>query len=415
MANDKLKKYLRTRAILSPWMIEGTRRTDFSAAIVIPALAEAGSLPGTLEALTVNPRESLQQTLVLVVVNNRSDISDEQLRDNQQTLDWFRSAPFAQLNLAWVDASSPGKELPARQGVGLARKIGFDLALRRLAWKQRPVLISLDADTQVDENYLPAIFKHFSRSQKGAATLPFRHQPGETPEQEAAIRRYELYLRSYLFGLQRAGSPYAHHTIGSAFTCTAEAYAAAGGMNRRQAAEDFYFLQQLAKTSGVELLHGTVVQPSPRCSARVPFGTGTAVQGQVEQGRELFRFASATAFGLLQDWLRAVEHGWGASAEDLLQQARQLSPVLSTFLAELRFSHNWQKLQANHNGRQQRIAAFHAWFDGLRTRQLLARLDVDTELAVPELIAELLAWGGCPEGRCGAEPLAILEKMQGVG
>jgi len=47
--------------------------------------------------------------------------------------------------------------------------------------------------------------------------------------------------------LQQAGSPYAYHTIGSAFACRAEAYIAAGGMNRRHAAEDFYFLQQLAK------------------------------------------------------------------------------------------------------------------------------------------------------------------------
>jgi hypothetical protein len=51
--------------------------------------------------------------------------------------------------------------------------------------------------------------------------------------------------------------------------CRASAYVAAGGMNRRLAGEDFYFLQQVHKTSGVAALYGTTVHPSPRSSQRV--------------------------------------------------------------------------------------------------------------------------------------------------
>ena len=43
-----------------------------------------------------------------------------------------------------------------------------------------------------------------------------------------------------------AGYPWAMYTVGSAFAVTAEAYVKRGGMNRRQAGEDFYFLQNLA-------------------------------------------------------------------------------------------------------------------------------------------------------------------------
>ena len=39
-------------------------------------------------------------------------------------------------------------------------------------------------------------------------------------------------------------------------TCTAKSYVATGGMNRRMAGEDFYFLQKLAKTDGVDLRVG---------------------------------------------------------------------------------------------------------------------------------------------------------------
>jgi hypothetical protein len=53
--------------------------------------------------------------------------------------------------------------------------------------------------------------------------IPFCHQQGDTPEEDQAIRRYELFLRAYVLGLARAGSPCAFHTVGSAMACTAEA------------------------------------------------------------------------------------------------------------------------------------------------------------------------------------------------
>ena len=406
----QLEKYLRTRAASTPWRMTGSVRGDYSAAVVIPALAEKQSLPRTLASLATNPAEDLSRTLVLIVVNNRVNTEVELRQNNQQTLNWLRSAPYAELNLAWVDASSDGLELCAKEGVGLARKIGFDLALQCLNWSGRPLLISLDADTLVDGNYLPAIFRHFRASQLAGATIPFRHQAGETWEQEVAIRRYELYLRGYLFGLQRAGSPFAFHTIGSAFACTAQGYVAVGGMNRRQAAEDFYFLQQLAKISGVNMLTGTLVRPSPRFSSRVPFGTGQVVQLQVTQGVEDFKFISAAAFQVLEGWLMLVNSHWQAAGDDVLHLAGELSAELESFLVELDFEANWLKLKKNHLQKDQFTVAFHRWFDGLRTRQLLMRM-VNSPESENNLLAELLAWGG----RDVASPrefLATLEDLQ---
>ncbi|HEY5672069.1 MAG TPA: hypothetical protein VIR78_00015 [Malonomonas sp.] len=413
MSSRQIEKYLRSRAILSPWQLAGASGRDFRAAVVIPALAELQSLPLTLASLATNSAESLLQTLIVVVINNRADSAADQFRENQQTLNWLQTQPFPTLNLAWVDVSSAGLQLPAKDGVGLARKLGFDLALSRLNWQRSPLLISLDADTLVDSNYLTAIYAHFRPHRCGGAALPFRHQPADNPAQEQAIRRYELYLRSQLFGLQMAGSPYAYHSIGSAFSCRAEAYVKAGGMNRRLAGEDFYFLQQLAKTCGVEMLSGTLVQPSPRFSTRVSFGTGRAVQGQVEQGRELFGFTSAAAFQVLQGWLRLVNARWEDSAASLLAAAGELSPVLAQALEGLDFATNWQKLQQNHRRRPQFLSAFHGWFDALRSRQLLTRLDVKPLVAQATLIDELLAWGGYPGLKSAEQQLAKLEILQG--
>ena len=411
--NRIIGKYLKNRATISPWAIAGMGRSDFSAAIIIPALAERESLPLTLDRLSLNSVECLAQTLIIVVVNNRVDVSPAEFVDNQNTLRWLQSIPYPQLNLVRIDASSKGLEIPAGDGVGLARKIGFDAALQLLAWKVDPLLISLDGDTLVDHNYLSTIFDHFSAGENRSAVIPFQHQFSPLPEQEAAIRHYELYLRSYLFGLTMAGSPYAFHSIGSAFACRADAYIKAGGMNRRCGGEDFYFLQQLAKTSVVKTLVGTVVHPSPRFSQRVPFGTGKTVQEQVEKGIALFHFVPVGGFKILKEWLELINVRVNSSADQIHRYTLDISSILYQFLTELNFVQTWGKLQKNYPAEKQRLAAFHHWFDALRTRQLLTRIEVESPSA-EKVVAELLNWGEVGWIEDGAEQLKLLERLQGV-
>ena len=413
-SDPKAEKYLRTRATISPWKLEGCRETGFQAAIVIPALAEADALPATLRSLERNPPDLLAKTLIIVVVNNRTTASPVEKAQNQRTLLWLQARSCARSNLAWVDAASSEFEFPVKEGVGLARKIGCDLALERLDWAQDPLLISLDADTLVDGNYLQAIFAHFQTELGGAAYLPFRHQAGESQAQESAIREYELYLRSYRFGLAWAGSPYAFISIGSALACRARAYVAAGGMKRRQAGEDFYFLQQLVKTTGVSPLVGTLVRPAARYSDRVPFGTGRCIEAKVEEKKSLYLLISRDSFLRLKSWLETVEAFQAEPACVLLAKAAQISPVLGTFMAESDFSSVWQKLQRQAAG-VQFMSAWHNWFDGLKTRQLLTRLEhgqAESELGL--LVSELLEAGGYPDMERCSEQLELLENLQGV-
>ena len=217
-------KYLQPRAIQGSWRITGCTETGFAGAVVIPALAEYENLFDTLQSLAANPPELLARFLILVVVNHREDALPDDKEDNYETLKQLAALDpeLAPLRLAWVDAASPGMEMPAKiGGVGLARKIGLDLALTRLDFTaQCPLLVSLDADTLVEPSYLPALVDHFRHSGCGGAVIPFCHRPGESPEQQLAIDRYELFLRGYVLGLSLAGSPYAFHTVGSAMACS---------------------------------------------------------------------------------------------------------------------------------------------------------------------------------------------------
>jgi len=411
---QNLLKYLRKRPFNGSWTLEGHFRDDYDACIIIPALAEADNLPETLESLSKNPQEFLDRTLIVVVVNHRVDTILSLQRDNQKTLALLRQYPSNNLQLTWVNACTQGLELPDKQGVGLARKIGFDLALSHLNCQTNPFLISLDADTLVHPNYLPALYKHFLNSSQGGATIPFRHRVPYGQENEYAIRSYELYLRSYAYGLSLARSPYAYTSIGSAFACTAEAYIQAGGMNRRQAGEDFYFLQQVAKTTRISHVHGTMVFPSSRTSTRVPFGTGVAVSSQTEAGPPVFTFSEKSAFATLKEWLILATTHWQANPREVLDRACQIDPRLGFFLRKLNFEEVWSQLKSNHREKNQFINNFHCWFDGLRSRQLLtslSKMERDNALVI---VNELFRWGGMAEKQTESEQLITLEQLQGV-
>lgn len=393
-----ISRYFARQALQGPWQLQGNEGAGWAGAVVIPSLAEGDSLFATLDSLAANPPEARRNWLVVVVINQRVDAPDSERRQNRTDLERLNGwADQRILPLAWVDATSKQRELPVRHGgVGLARKIGLDLALARLDGLRCPLLACLDADALVEPTYLDALTSHFQNCPMGGAVLPFRHQLAEDAVHQQAIDRYELYLRSYVLGLAQARSPYAFVSIGSAMACTAQAYLRCGGMNRRQAAEDFYFLDKLAKTAGVARLHGTRVHPAPRASQRVPFGTGRSIGRQLAGEPGVVRFYPLQPFEILGQWLAAVRRGMTSDAETLSRQAGQISPVLGGFLEACDWQRVWSRLQANHATDDARLRAFHVWFDGLRTLRLVHTLcDSGYERSEdPGILAPLLRRAG---------------------
>ena len=171
----------------SGWRFENVPVRTFKNAIVIPVCAESECLPLTLESLADNPGSVLGDTLVILVVNNpppESPGSSAKFAENRETLRLLRNSHFPfqkELNLSWIDASAPGFEINPKEGVGAARKIGMDKSLEFLDFSgASPIIISLDADTLVERNYLAASNGYFSANpDKAGATMNFEHQPGD--------------------------------------------------------------------------------------------------------------------------------------------------------------------------------------------------------------------------------------------
>ncbi len=369
--NRTTARYLERHGTIGPWRIEGDN-APARAIIVIPALAEENSLFATLGSLSQCSPQCLEETLVLVVVNQSPETSPQLSQDNLRTLTRLQNRDELPpgLRLAWIDAASPGLELPRKNaGVGLARRIGMDLALERLDHENDPFLVCLDADCLVEPTYLDALFDHFNQHHEGGAVLPFAHQRALDSAIEAAIVRYELYLRHYVLGLSLAGSPWAFHSIGSAMACRRDAYCAVGGMVKRQAGEDFYFLQKLAKASGLRQLRGTCVHPSPRPSQRTPFGTGASVGKLLTGDDSAVLFYPIESFEMLSEFLR-LSAPLGSPGE-ILRAATGVSPLLHDYLDLSGFEGAWTGILKNHPTDEHRRRAFHEWFDGFRTLKLI--------------------------------------------
>ena len=380
-----IRTYLDKRADLAARPLVSDPCEGVDQVIVIPVLAEHEYLFDTLASLAENPEADLRRTLVLCVVNNRAEAFADRvdIENNRQTLAtldaWIhpKHGDRSPYRLGYVDASSPGCELPEKGGVGLARKLGLDWGLAMLdrAASAPRLLLSLDADTQVEPSYLTAVRQFFAaRPDTGAAVVSYAHRLDGPPRQTAAILCYEAFLRYHVLGLTYAGSPYAFPSIGSTMVCTASAYAAVSGMNRRQAGEDFYFLQQLAKTAGMAQIHATTVHPSSRPSSRVPFGTGQRIRRFLDNAQDQYLVYDPQSYVVLGQWLALVSARPDADAAELMAGADTIRPQLEAFLAANQFPRVWQRLRENSPDPSRLVAQFHRWFDGFKTLKLIHNL-----------------------------------------
>ena len=368
--------------------------------LVIPAYRESSAL---LERLAQLP-EGDGRTLVILVLNrpdsDTDPLANAGLRDAlahstppQGCLQQGR-LPQAMHDTVPVHCLDPRTDLylydmemlrgptPSAQGVGLARKIGCDIALQWMAaggisghW-----LCSTDADATLPTAY----FAQLESAAPGAvaAVFPFRHMPGDDAACTHATALYELRLHHYVLGLEYANSPYAFHTLGSSLAIRANAYAHVHGFPKRAGAEDFYLLNKLAKLGAVARLQGDCIELQSRHSSRVPFGTGPAVAAimAAEHANDAALFYHPQCFEALAALLaslpalaaepeRAIagllrDHGLHA----LL--ARHAEAALDTLGIAAALAHC--RRQSSTAAQFQRH--FHQWFDGFRTLKFIHAL-----------------------------------------
>ncbi len=370
-------KYIDKRAAVRPIKGYFDRSRNYRRAVVIPALAEREHLPLTIESLSrCVPADILDDPLIVVVVNNRPPGSGgavDEIEDNALTLQWLQNkSENVALSLAWIDASSPGHELPHWGGVGLARKIGCDSVLAFLLRLRGPkalddfIFFSLDADTIVSPDYLEAAGRELKESGRAGGVISFKHQKADSAVNQAAIDEYEAFLNYYVEGLRWAGSPYAFHTIGSCICFTASGYIRANGFGaRRQAGEDFYFCVELAKTGGICEINKPMVFPSARISRRVPFGTGKHIAHAMLKGGGALMVYDFQVFVCLRELLTVVSTCADAGGDRIYVELK--SAATREFLESRGFSDIWRRFQNQYRTKDAIMAAFHRWFDGFVT------------------------------------------------
>lgn len=371
-ASDPLEVYFR-RFGYCPRQIAAPPPAGLGLVVVIPCYDEP-DLVGTLESLRQCRRPDCGVE-VIVVVNGPADAPDEVRAHNLATLEsaraWASVHGDGGLGFHILDATA----LPPRQaGVGLARKIGMDEALRRLGGAGRPegVIAGFDADCRCDPDYLVALDRHF-REQPDCpgCSIHFEHRAdGSWPAGvRAGIHAYELHLRYYLQGLRYAGFPDAHHTIGSCMAVRAEAYRKQGGMNKRRAGEDFYFLHKIMALGGFADLAATTVYPSPRPSHRVPFGTGRAVRDFLADGS--LETYPLKAFLDLRRFFEDVGALYRREAGAEAGKALPGSEALDCFLEAEGFPQALAEVRANTSSDASFRKRFFRWFDGFRVMKFI--------------------------------------------
>ncbi|MEO8230980.1 MAG: hypothetical protein ABI638_01775, partial [Ignavibacteriota bacterium] len=189
-----------------------------------------------------------------------------------------------------------------------------------------------------------------------------------------------------------------------------EAYVKVEGMNKRKAAEDFYFLEKLAKIYPIGEIKTTFVHPSKRASWRVPFGTGKSVDRYLSNTRDEYLLYDPNCFNVLKTWLEVFydrslsqpepartagglvsgssdfidktkeipnQSAGGGRNDTIISQsslfkiAQNIHPSLYNFLVQQDFENFTNKVLENNSNPSEAEKQKHFWFDAFRTLKLI--------------------------------------------
>lgn len=357
-------------------------RHSYHHCVVIPCFSESTAF---IRRLFSTPLNSTGKILVIIVLNQPEGLPRIN-RLNARMIQYLHEQCTAQpihqqatlftkdiaVDVLLINVCASG--IPRKQGVGLARKIGCDIAVRLFSigvvaceW-----LHCTDADASLPRDYfkMPA-------TNAVAATYEFQHRflkasLSKTEQAlEAASQHYENRLRYYQLGLRYAGSPYAFFTIGSAIAFRISAYCKVRGFPKRAAGEDFYLLNKLAKLGHVTHIDCTITL-QPRASSRVPFGTGPATLNLLSNEQRVDY--SPEVFVELKRWLDQLPTSCDIYLRSQHSYYGDLSPTAQQALAAIGIKEFWQHLSRQKLSLAQAVQSAHQWFDGFRTLKFIHHL-----------------------------------------
>jgi hypothetical protein len=368
------------------------RGHNFSNSVVIPAFKESTEF---LDKLLLAPWYT-NDILVILVINQPPSPADLTTQSNlynaqqalfdyahQKAKSCWQQGNLTLLNYIHEDQSARqllivdrfSQPIAIDHGVGLARKIGADIAvwLIQQGVISNPWIGSTDADATLPHNYFHAL-RQIEDEKIVGCCFDFLHIADATtsPEVLEATQQYEQAMRYYVAGLTYAGSPYALFSIGSTIAFSAEGYAKVRGFPKRPAGEDFYLLNKLTKIGDIQQLSTATILLNARLSDRVPFGTGVSAAKIIEDNRlgKPFCYYHPQIFvelkTVLSHFVKLYQH-----QDTLHTWLQSLSPISAQALQQLGLQAFLAKQQKQPNSSVQFTKNLQDWFDGLKTLRFI--------------------------------------------
>ncbi len=366
-----MQSYLQKNAVSNALVKEGPS-SDIIASIVIPSFNEPllfSTIQSVLDAHIPPGRVE-----ILVILNHPISADQSVAEFHQSQYDQICQWSVRNLQDKFYLACIPPVVLPNKiAGVGMARKLGMDEAVRRFELLNRDgIIINLDADCLVSKSYLNELIDfHHTQADIDAISIGFEHNLDiEDREIREAIILYEIHLRTYIGWQKQFAYPFAFQTLGSCFSVRSKAYQALGGMNKRKAGEDFYFLHKYSVLSKLATLNKALVYPSGRISHRVPFGTGKAVADIIQKKKKLKTY-NPEAIQAFCNFMKEISTAYSDFQGEV--EFSWFSPVVSLneFLHASKFGESLKEAKANSAGESSYQKRISRWFDPFRLMKYL--------------------------------------------
>ena len=350
---------------------------DLSIIIIIPAFDEPG-LTLTLKSLfkCLKPKGKIE---VLILINWPDKIPEPAKKQNLSSYESLKTWISYHTSEYIIFHPLIYPDIPDKNaGVGLARKILMDEAVRRFNILSRSdgIIASLDADALCDENYLTELENLFRKNPSSDGCVIYFEHPLTGDEFPLSVYKavclYELHLRYYIQSIRHTGFRNAYHTVGSSFAVRADAYCRQGGMNKRKAGEDFYFLQKFFELGSFTELNSTRIIPSPRPSSRVPFGTGAVIREFVNGNQNELLTYNPDLFDILAGFFNKIpelySYGKGINPDTLLYD---MPAILQNFLRKEGFREAVKEIRNNSASLSSFEKRFFRWFNLLKILKYL--------------------------------------------
>jgi hypothetical protein len=407
-----------TKYALNQALISEKPANDLNMVITIPCFNEQHTIKALEGLYCCIP--TLKSVEVIILINypesQHTKFAQQHADIYTNINEWANDHNTLKLKFYPIIVPLSGKQA----GVGFARKLAMDEALRRFNLLENPkgIIVGYDADCTCDTNYLFAIESFFVSKPKADGCSIFYEHPiagnEYEPEIYNAIIQYELYLRYYIEGLRKAKYPFAYHTLGSSFAVTANAYALQGGMNRRKAGEDFYFLHKIIPLGNFFEINNTRVIPSPRTSDRVPFGTGAAVTKIIENNQNQYLTHNPAIFDILHDFFKIIPELYQKQITDSDDWFLKIHYTLKRFLIQNNFASILKEINANCSKVETFNKRVFVWFNGLMVLQYLNDAHTNDFLKIPieEASIKILGLSNIPDSVHLLELFRIHQKKE---